>query len=68
MGLGGDNLAAMFRLTMCNKIFPVSNRASDVVDAFVARLNRSGAELALAEPVPFTLASLITKLFTWLMI
>jgi predicted Rossmann fold flavoprotein len=33
------------------KIFPVSDRAADVVQAFVARLRRSGAELALAEPL-----------------
>ena len=32
------------------KIFPVSNRASDVVDALVRRLTRCGAELALGEP------------------
>ncbi|MEZ6110690.1 MAG: NAD(P)/FAD-dependent oxidoreductase [Pirellulaceae bacterium] len=31
------------------KIFPSSDRASDVVDALVRRLNRSGAELALNE-------------------
>ncbi len=33
------------------KIFPVSNRATDVLDALLRRLNRSGAELALEEPV-----------------
>jgi hypothetical protein len=33
------------------KIFPVSNRAVDVLEAFLRRLERSGAELALAEPV-----------------
>ena len=32
------------------KIFPESNRALDVVTALVRRLQRSGAELALAEP------------------
>lgn len=32
------------------KIFPVSNKASDVVDALERRLRRSGAELALGEP------------------
>lgn len=32
------------------KIFPVSNRASDVVDALQRRLARSGAELSLGEP------------------
>jgi predicted Rossmann fold flavoprotein len=32
------------------KIFPVSNRAVDVLDALLLRLHRSGAELALGEP------------------
>lgn len=34
-----------------NKIFPVSDSAVDVRDALVRRLNRSGAQLALDEPV-----------------
>jgi predicted Rossmann fold flavoprotein len=33
------------------KIFPVSNRAADVLNALLRRLARSGATLALAEPV-----------------
>src|SRR5436305_15009460 len=33
------------------KIFPVSNRALDVLDALLRRLRRSRATLALAEPV-----------------
>jgi predicted Rossmann fold flavoprotein len=33
------------------KIFPVSNRATDVLEALLCRLARSGAELALDEPV-----------------
>src|SRR5262245_28346442 len=33
------------------KIFPVSNRALDVLDALLRRLHRSGATLALQEPV-----------------
>ena len=33
------------------KIFPVSNKALDVLEALLRRLRRSGAELALAEPV-----------------
>lgn len=33
------------------KIFPVSNRASDVLDALLRRLHRSGTELALQEPL-----------------
>jgi predicted Rossmann fold flavoprotein len=33
------------------KVFPVSNKATDVLDALLRRLHRSGATLALAEPV-----------------
>ncbi len=33
------------------KVFPVSNRAADILDALLRRLRRSGAVLALAEPV-----------------
>ncbi len=33
------------------KIFPVSNKATDVLDALLRRLRRSGATLALDEPV-----------------
>jgi predicted flavoprotein YhiN len=33
------------------KVFPVSNRATDVLTALVRRLERSGAELRLASPV-----------------
>src|SRR5689334_5893131 len=33
------------------KVFPVSDRAVDVLDALLRRLRRSGATLALAEPV-----------------
>src|SRR6266581_2486666 len=33
------------------KIFPVSNKAKDVLDALLRRLRRSGATLALGEPV-----------------
>jgi predicted Rossmann fold flavoprotein len=33
------------------KVFPVSNKAGDVLDALLRRLHRSGASLALAEPV-----------------
>ncbi len=33
------------------KVFPVSNKASDVLDALLRRLERSGATLALAEPM-----------------
>ena len=32
------------------KIFPVSNKATDVLDALLTRLHRSGAELAVGEP------------------
>jgi len=33
------------------KVFPVSNKAADVLDALLRRLHRSGAILSLAEPV-----------------
>ena len=33
------------------KIFPVSNKAADVLDALLARLRRSGGTLALEEPL-----------------
>src|SRR4029450_6715543 len=33
------------------KIFPVSNRATDVLDALLGRLDRSGAQLSLEEAV-----------------
>jgi len=33
------------------KVFPVSNKAADVLDALLRRLHRSGASLALGEPV-----------------
>src|SRR5207245_8666272 len=33
------------------KVFPVSNRATDVLDALLRRLRRSGAVLALDEPL-----------------
>jgi predicted Rossmann fold flavoprotein len=33
------------------KVFPVSNKATDVLDALLRRLRRSGAVLALSEPV-----------------
>jgi predicted Rossmann fold flavoprotein len=33
------------------KVFPVSNKAADVLGALLARLGRSGATLALGEPV-----------------
>src|SRR5436305_6060718 len=33
------------------KIFPVSNKAADVLDALLRRLHRSGATLAMGEPL-----------------
>ena len=36
------------------KVFPVSDKAADVLDALVRRFNRSGAELALRTPVTAT--------------
>jgi predicted Rossmann fold flavoprotein len=45
----GEGIATKVEDT--GKIFPVSNKAADVLDALVRRLQRSGAELALEEPV-----------------
>jgi predicted Rossmann fold flavoprotein len=39
------------KIEATGKIFPVSDRAVDVLDALLARLGRSGAELASEEPV-----------------
>jgi predicted Rossmann fold flavoprotein len=55
---GPDDAVAFFeaegvatKVEETGKIFPVSDRAVDVLDALVKRLRRSGAELALAEPM-----------------
>ncbi|MFO0936011.1 MAG: aminoacetone oxidase family FAD-binding enzyme, partial [Gemmataceae bacterium] len=55
---GPDDAVAFFeaegvatKIEDTGKIFPVSDRAVDVLDALLRRLNRSGAELALLEPV-----------------
>ena len=45
----GEGVATKVEET--GKIFPVSNRATDVLAAFVRRLARSGCELALGEPL-----------------
>ncbi len=45
----GEGVATKVEET--GKIFPVSNRAADVLDALLRRLHRSGAALALGEPV-----------------
>src|SRR5262245_33666549 len=54
---GPDDVVAFFeaegvptKVEETGKIFPVSNRAVDVLEALLRRLRRSGAELALAEP------------------
>lgn len=44
------------------KVFPVSNRAIDVLDALLRRLQRSGAELALNQPL--TLLTFADNQFT----
>ena len=43
--------AWMTKVEEGGKVFPVSNRAADVLDALLRRLERSGATLALGEPV-----------------
>jgi predicted Rossmann fold flavoprotein len=45
----GEGVATKVEET--GKVFPVSNRAADVLDALLRRLHRSGATLALGEPV-----------------
>jgi predicted Rossmann fold flavoprotein len=54
---GPDDVVAFFeaegvptKVEETGKIFPVSDRATDVLDALLRRLRRSGAELAPAEP------------------
>lgn len=62
--LGPDELVALIeaegvatKVEDTGKIFPVSDRAVDVVDALLARLRRSGAELAVEEPLASLTAS-----------
>jgi predicted Rossmann fold flavoprotein len=45
----GEGVATKVEQT--GKVFPVSNKAADVLDALLRRLHRSGAVLALGEPV-----------------
>jgi predicted Rossmann fold flavoprotein len=45
----GEGVATKVETT--GKVFPVSNRATDVLAAFLARLHRTNCELALGEPV-----------------
>jgi len=56
--LGPDDLVALVngegvgtKVEETGKIFPLSNRAVDILNAFLARLRRSGAALALEEPL-----------------
>lgn len=56
--LGPRELRALFeaegvplKVESTGKVFPVSDRASDVLDALLSRLKRSGAELFTEEPV-----------------
>lgn len=56
--LGINDTVAMFeaegvptKVEETGKVFPLSNKATDVLDALLRRVRRSGAELALAEPV-----------------
>jgi predicted Rossmann fold flavoprotein len=45
----GEGVPTKVELT--GKVFPVSNKAADVLNALLRRLHRSGATLALGEPV-----------------
>ena len=56
--LSVDDTLAMFqdegvatKIEETGKVFPVSNKAADVLDALLRRLQRSGATLALTEPI-----------------
>ena len=56
--LSVDDTLAMFqaegvatKIEETGKVFPVSNKASDVLEALRRRLDRSGATLTLAEPI-----------------
>src|SRR5207302_4737656 len=56
--LGVDETVALFesagvptKIEETGKVFPVSNKATDVLDALLRRLRASGATLALQEPV-----------------
>jgi predicted Rossmann fold flavoprotein len=56
--LGVEETIALFesagvptKIEETGKVFPVSNKATDVLDALLRRLHRSGATLALQEPV-----------------
>jgi len=56
--LGVDETIALFeaegvatKVEETGKVFPVSNKAADVLEALLRRLRRSGVTLALAEPV-----------------
>lgn len=46
-----ENEGVATKVEETGKVFPVSNRAADVLDALLRRLARSGAALALGEPV-----------------
>src|SRR5262249_15755809 len=46
-----ENEGVSTKVEETGKIFPVSNKASDVLDALLRILHRSGATLALGEPV-----------------
>src|SRR5271154_1583132 len=46
-----ENEGVLTKVEETSKIFPVSNKASDVLAALLRRLERSGATLALGEPL-----------------
>src|SRR6476646_139293 len=46
-----ENEGVATKVEETGKVFPVSNRAADVLDALLRRLHRSGAALVLGEPV-----------------
>ncbi len=46
-----ENEGVLTKVEETGKVFPVSNKAADVLDALLRRLHRSGATLALGEPL-----------------
>src|SRR5579871_5637861 len=46
-----ENEGVLTKVEETGKVFPVSNKAADVLDALLRRLQRSGAHLSLEEPL-----------------
>src|SRR5436305_2362609 len=46
-----ENEGVATKVEETGKVFPISNRAGDVLQALLRRLSRSGAEMSLEEPL-----------------